>query len=286
MDANTTARPTISDEKVILLPAPTAWPIVLAFGITLLFAGLVTSATISFLGAFLALAGSIGWFRDVLPVEKEESVTAIELPTPVVTSRKEVAHIQLAELQLDRARLPLAIYPVSAGVKGGMVGAVVMAILAIAYGVITKHGVWYTINLLSAGFFPGRNTTAELVQFHLDGFIVAAILHLFVSFVAGLLYGAALPMIPRHPILLGGLVAPILWSGLLHGSLGLIDPVLNDRIDWGWFVVSQIGFGLAAGLVVSRQEQIRTWQHLPFMIRAGMKGPEGKTNDSGGSKPQ
>ncbi len=33
------------------LPAPTAWPIVLAFGLTLVFAGLVTSASVSLLGA-------------------------------------------------------------------------------------------------------------------------------------------------------------------------------------------------------------------------------------------
>ena len=33
------------------MPAPTAWPIVLAFGITLLFAGMVTSGAVSVLGA-------------------------------------------------------------------------------------------------------------------------------------------------------------------------------------------------------------------------------------------
>ena len=49
----------------IHLPAPTAWPIVLAFGCTLAAAGLVTSAGISMLGGVLMLAGCIGWFRQV-----------------------------------------------------------------------------------------------------------------------------------------------------------------------------------------------------------------------------
>jgi hypothetical protein len=60
--------------KTVELPAPTAWPIVLAFGTTLLFAGLVTSASVSVLGAVLVIAGAVGWFRNVLPHEAHEAV--------------------------------------------------------------------------------------------------------------------------------------------------------------------------------------------------------------------
>jgi hypothetical protein len=55
----------------IHLPAPTAWPITLAFGVALLMAGLVTNAAIGSLGAILFLAACVGWFRDVFPQEKE-----------------------------------------------------------------------------------------------------------------------------------------------------------------------------------------------------------------------
>ena len=37
-------------EEIVQLPAPTAWPVVLAFGLTFTFAGLVTNAGISILG--------------------------------------------------------------------------------------------------------------------------------------------------------------------------------------------------------------------------------------------
>jgi len=47
--------------------------------------------------------------------------------------------------------------------------------------------------------------------------------------------------------------------------------VLNQRIDWLWFVLSQVGFGIVAGIVVSRQERVRTWQYLPFAVRAGIE---------------
>ena len=53
--------------REIEVPAPTAWPFVLAFGCTLLFAGLVTNISVSLLGAVLSLAGCIGWFREVFP---------------------------------------------------------------------------------------------------------------------------------------------------------------------------------------------------------------------------
>jgi len=48
--------------REILVPAPTAWPLVLAFGFTLVFTGLLTSASVSVLGAVLAIAGCVGCF--------------------------------------------------------------------------------------------------------------------------------------------------------------------------------------------------------------------------------
>src|SRR3984893_3869488 len=253
------------------LPAPTAWPIVLAFGITLLFAGLLTSVSVTFLGALLVVAGVIGWFRDVLPHEAHETVPVSDKVEPVVTAHPEVARVGWITEELNRSWLPLEIYPVSAGIKGGLAGSVAMAILAIIYGVASKHGIWYPINLLAAGFFPARVTAAGIAAFHWDAFLIAAAVHLVTSLIVGLLYGAMLPMFPRQPILLGGFVAPMLWSGLLYSILGIVNPVLNQHIDWFWFVLSQLGFGIVAGIVVSRQERIHTWQHLPFALRAGME---------------
>ena len=53
----------------------------------------------------------------------------------------------------------------------------------------------------------------------------------------------------------------------------MINPTLNARIDWLWFVLSQLGFGIVAGIVVARQERIRTWQQLPLAVRAGIETP-------------
>ena len=268
----------LPDEKsglsgTLALPAPTTWPIVLAFGFTLICAGLVTSASVSILGAIFAVAGCVGWFRDVLPHEKHERVPLGQKPPTVTTSRPEVARVDWITHEPHRARLPVEIYPISAGVKGGLAGSVAMALLAMLYGIVSGHGVWYPINLLSVGFFPARTTVEQIAVFHWDALIIATIFHLVCSLLVGLLYGATLPMFPRHPMLLGGVIAPILWSGLIHSVLEVLNPVLNQKINWLWFVASQIGFGVVAGMVVSRQVRVRTWQYLPLAVRAGFEAP-------------
>ena len=48
---------------------------------------------------------------------------------------------------VQRAWLPLKIYPISAGVKGGLAGGVAMALLAMLYGLIVYRSIWYPINL-------------------------------------------------------------------------------------------------------------------------------------------
>jgi hypothetical protein len=266
----------------VRLPAPTAWPIILAFGVTLLFAGLLTSASVSILGAILFVTGCVGWFRDVLPHEKEETVEVEPEVTVIATSRREVERLPIAP-DLPRALLPLETYPVSAGIKGGLAGGVAMAVLACLYGFLKQRSIWYPINLLAAtGYAQSLKIgTAWLDAFHLGSFLLALLIHLITSLLVGLLYGAMLPMFPRRPIFLGGIVAPILWTGLLHSILGLINPLLDSRIDWPWFIASQFAFGIVAGLVVARLSRVRTRQLVPFLMRAGIEAP-GWTEEKSG----
>ena len=272
--------------NAVTLPSPTAWPIVLAFGITLVFAGMLTTAAVSILGAILALTGYVGWFRDVLPHEKHEFVPVLEKPASVGTTRPSVARANWITHDLHRARLPLETYPIAAGVKGGSAGGAAMAVLAMAYGLIVQHSIWYPINLLAADFFGGEATTAaRLAVFQPALLIVATIVHLVTSLLVGLLYGALLPMFPRRPVLLGGVIAPVLWSGLIHSLVEFLAPAVGDRINWPWFIVTQVGFGVVAGIVVSKQQRVHTWQHLPFAIRAGFEAP-GVMDERNGEDPR
>ncbi len=101
--------------REIEVPASTAWPLVLAFGFTLLFAGLVTSVSVSILGAVLSVAGCVGWFREVFPHQREEAVPVAREDLQVTTARRVVERVPVAAEQL-RAWLPVHTYPISAGV--------------------------------------------------------------------------------------------------------------------------------------------------------------------------
>jgi hypothetical protein len=258
----------------IEVPAATAWPIVLAFGLTLVFAGFVTAASVSVLGALLTIAGATGWFRQVLPVESHEWATVVQEEIAIERSHEAVQRVAAFQA-IPRAWLPVEIYPISAGVKGGLAGGGVMALSAALYGIVSGNGIWYAMDLLVAGLFPavGTETARQIGTFNLQEFLVAVPLHLVMSLLVGLIYGAMLPMLPRRPIVLGGLVAPLLWSGLIYGILAFVNPVMNQHIDWAWFVASQIAFGVVAGLVVAVQERIPTLQRVPLTVRMGIEAP-------------
>ena len=260
--------------STIEVPAQTAWPFILAFGVTLIFAGLVTSLSVSILGVALALAGCVGWFRAVFPHEHEEAVAVAPEEIRLITDRQFVERLPVQGDQV-RAWLPVRTYPISAGVKGGLAGSIAMAVLACAYGVAKAGSIWYPINLLAAVVYREslRLGPAQLHSFHVDSFAIAFLLHGLVSILVGLLYGAMLPMLPRRPIVVGGLIAPVLWSGLLYSILGLLNPLLATHIDWFWFVASQVAFGIVAGLVVVRQESIPTRENVSFALRAGIEAP-------------
>jgi hypothetical protein len=274
----------MSDRDHIELPAPTAWPMVAALGVALTFAGLVMHPLVSMVGGVLVLAGAVGWFGEVLPVEHVERIPL----RPEAQRAKPVQPVTRAVAQLvpgvegHRLRIPVEIHPYSSGALGGLVGGAAMAIVACAYGLIAYGSLWYPINLLSAVAIPSLATadTAQLSAFNGLAFGVAVISHLSISLFVGLVYATILPMFPRQPALWGGVVAPLVWSGLLWASLGVINPALNDRIDWPWFVASQIAFGLAVGAVVTRTQRIRTMQSLPFAARAGIEAP-GLTEEKG-----
>src|SRR5262245_55798723 len=258
----------------IEVPAPTAWPLVLAAGCTLMFAGLLMNMSVSVLGAILSVAGCVGWFSELVPFEREEEVTVVADDRDVTTERRLVDRLAIAPEQV-RAWLPVRTYPVSAGIKGGWAGSVAMAVLACGYGLLKVGSIWYPINLLAAVIYTQavKLDPTQLNAFHLDSFAIAVGVHGFVSTLVGLLYGALLPMFPRRPIVLGGLIVPVLWSGMLHPMLNLVHPVLASHIDWFWFIASQMAFGVVAGTIVVRHSPKPTLENVSFALRAGIEAP-------------
>ena len=262
----------------LALPAPTAWPFVTAFGLALLAAGLVTQPVISVIGLLLALRGAVGWFRDVLPVEQHEWVRV----RPLEQRARPITPVPRAVEQLHpgvaghRVRIPAEIHPYSSGIKGGILGGVAMAIVACLYGLIAYRSIWYPINLLAAAAVPSlaQADLAQLTAFNGTGFIVGLISHGVFSVLVGLLFAVLLPMLPsRRAAFWGSFFSPLLWSALIWATLKLINPALDARIDWIWFIVSQVAFGMTAGYVVHHSKMVETMQTWPLAARAGIEAP-------------
>jgi hypothetical protein len=265
----------------VILPAPTAWPMVLALGLSLMITGMVTHWVISLLGLVLSLRAAVGWFFEVLPHEHH---IAVAVQTEVITiSSTRTARKQAPAGENHRKLLPIETFSITAGIRGGIVGGLAMIVPAGLFGLIRYHSLWYAVNLLAAGGFISwaGESNAFLAQFHLQGLLAAAAIHGLTSVLIGLLYGAMLPMFPWKPILTAGFIAPFLWTGILYSALGVISPILDARIDWLWFVISQIAFGLVCGFVVNLQVKVRTpqFRSLPFAVRAGLHGDQAHERD-------
>ena len=269
----------------IHLPAPTAWPILLALGLTLIFASLVTNFALGALGLLLTIASSIGWFREVLPHEAHEEVEVTEEIIVLLPAHEKVARIKVDETH--RAQLPLETFPISNGIKGGIAGGIAMVIPAEIYGILRFHSIWYVVNLLGgAGVGNWVNPSVEEMRhFHLSAFITANIIQGATTLLVGLLYGAMLPIWPRRPILLGGLIAPVIWTGLLYSTLGIVNPFLAQRIDWWSFAASQVIFGLVAGYTVTKLGGIKRLAQVPLSVRLGVE-TSGLHGDQHGNEPK
>lgn len=267
----------------IHMPLPTAWPMVLALGVALLVTGMVTSPGVSLLGLLLMLLSAVGWFRNVLPVEAHEYVEAEPDPIEAPIFQKSIEYLPVSSMH--RKVLPVERFQFASGLRGGIAGGIAMIVPATVFSVLKYHSLWYAMNLMAAGGFVSWAEQSDqfLAQFHIEGFLAALAIHTVSSLLVGLLYGAMLPMFPRWPILTAGFIAPLLWTGLLSSVLGIVSPILNQRIDWLWFVPSQIAFGLVAGFVVNLDAKVRTsqFQALPFAVRAGIQASEPLDEEGG-----
>jgi hypothetical protein len=263
------------DPLAIQLPRPTAWPMVLALGVALIMTGLVTNIVIGLLGLLLTVASIVGWFLQVFPHEAHEAVPVGAEQFKAYSARtlfeRQAAHPASAA---PRKILPIETFHITTGIRGGIAGGAAMTLPAAIFSLIKYHSVWYAMNLLAAGGFVSwaGQSDAFLSQFHLQGLLAALVIHGLTSLLVGLLYGAMLPMFPRYPIITAGLMVPLIFSAIQYSALGIVSPILNQRIDWLWFVLSQITFGLVCGFVVNLQAKVRTpqFQALPFTVRAGL----------------
>lgn len=263
-----TQEPTVSEAsgapEALHMPAPTYWPSVLAAAITLLGMGLVTNWLFSVVGAIVFIIALSYWLGQLLPGKGHlrEELQPPELRAQPVRERLSAVEHLRAGMAGHRLRFPEKIHPYSAGVKGGMVGGLVMMVPAFIYGFVSGRSIWYPINLLAglAINLPrlpdGSLDIHQLELFNFRWLFLATVIHIATSVSLGLMYGVLLPMLPGRAYFWGGLIAPLLWTGAIYGFMGVLNPALREAVNWPSFIVAQFIYGLVAGLVVVRTEKV------------------------------
>ena len=156
------------------------------------------------------------------------------------------------------ARVPALVYPYRAGVIGGLLGGLAMIPVALAYGLLSGHGVWYPVNLISATLIRSWQaaTGSQLAQFSLAGLLLGLLIHLLMSVALGLAFAILLPTFPGTPILWAFVVGPILWAGATFAGLPLLNPVMAHYIDWPSFAIANILYALVLGIWVAHTPKI------------------------------
>lgn len=246
----------------IEMPKPTVWPMVLALAITLIAAGAaLTSAAFAIIGGILFVVSLTGWLEELLPGRGHEHEPLTHaLPAPVEGRAGGVEQLQPG-MPGFRFRLPEKVHPISAGLKGGLVGGLVMPVPALLWAVLSNHSIWFPVNLLAGIVLPGldERPVADLEQFNMLWFLIGVVGHAIMSATVGLIYGVLLPTIPgaaHWQILVGGIVLPLIWTGFSRGSMGIANPTLQHNVDWLYYAVSQYVFGLAAAITVVMSEKV------------------------------
>lgn len=239
----------------IEMPEPTAIPFFAAISVAMMGVGLMTSLFISAAGVFILLVTIIYWSRIM-----NEGVG--EMMVPLVSPEYRAKAVERSSRPIAAARpghpnhrgvFPATVRPYRLGLLAGLVGCGVMAVLSMGWGWLSGHGMWYPVNLLASVVLKdlGRDSIADLSVYSQTGLMVASILHISISLLAGLAFSMLLPTLPWSPVLWGGIVIPLMWSAVVYGALSLFNPQLAPQIAWTWFVVVQVVFGLTVGGLIS-----------------------------------
>ena len=258
---------TFPGKETLEMPRPTVAPMMLALGLVLLAASAPFGLAFLLAGAGILITALGVWVGELLPGRghcHEPLVEMASRPSPVTPQPETVEQLRPG-MPGHRARLPETVHPLSAGIKGGLIGGLAMPLPAFLYGVLSGHGIWYPVNLLAGMVVPniGSMTVAQLEQFRLPLLLTGIVIHTTIAVVFGLIYGVLLPMLPDvrrlgipKSLAWGGILLPLLWTGISYGLMGVADPLLQARVDWPWFIVSQFVFGAVAAFVVDRSERI------------------------------
>ncbi len=254
------------------MPRPTVAPLIVSLGMGLLATGIAFGTYFMVAGVALLAIGLGAWSAEMLPGRghfHEPLVEPERRARPVTGAAGAVGQLHEG-MPGYRFRMPQEVHPISAGVKGGIVGGMLMPIPALLWGLLSGHTIWYPVNLLAGMVLPGLEqlSVAELEEFRLSLLIAGVVIHATTSLIMGLVYGVLLPTLPDIPtsMVWAALLAPLLWTAASYLLMGVVNPVFHQRVSWPWFIASQFVYGVVMAVAVVGQ----VGRHRPVV--AGILG--------------
>ncbi|MFQ5592812.1 MAG: hypothetical protein ACE5HA_01550 [Anaerolineae bacterium] len=158
----------------------------------------------------------------------------------------------------QRITVPAEVFPYSAGIVGGMIAGVFMAVAMAGWGGLTGMGVWFPVNLIAATVL--RDLQSEslqmLAQFYPAGAVVGTLIHLGLSITLGFIFAMLLPTLPGPAFLWALVIGPTLWFIAQYLGLPLVNPRMEALVHIPSFAVSHIIYSLILGLFISRVTKI------------------------------
>lgn len=198
-------------------------------------------------------------------------------PDEIVSSASEVKEEGQDKSESTAVVWPPDVYPYHAGVIGGIVGGIGMAIVGTIAGIIIGRGPWYPVNILAAAAitnFQGMSPE-QLSQFSLSGLFVGSILHFTIAVAIGLLFGILLPMFPGHPLIWSLIAGGILWFFADIVLLPVLNPTMAELVNVPSFIIAHFAYTILLGITVDRFEKIPAsfaWPDRIYPYHAGVLG--------------
>jgi len=154
---------------------------------------------------------------------------------------------------------PEWVYPYPAGVIGGLIGGMGVALVGAGYGLISGVGIWLPVNLVAAAVLRQlqQQTLAEIARFDPLALGIGLLLHAGVSVAVGAMFSFLLPALPGRPLFWGPVIGPLLWVGASVAALPVINPVMSANLEIISFAIANLAYGLLLGWWIDRTPMVR-----------------------------
>jgi len=163
-------------------------------------------------------------------------------------------------IMIDRQQhtvYPEWVYPYSAGILGGLIGGLGVAVIGLGYGVFSGN-VWLPVNVVAAAILRNLQTQSpvDLGRFDPAAIMVGLLVHALMSITLGLMFAFILPALPGRPLYWGPVIGPLLWVGAYVAALPLLNPVMVRNLEIISFTLANIMFGILLGWWIDRTPMV------------------------------